>query len=374
MGIMKGGLAVTRFYLDGDLSSLRNADSASAAIEQYRFRDIEGGAEMSLGWSLFESPFDGDHSLGFSEDTLVFDKYVAFCLRVDRKRVPGSVKKIEVDKAIRREAATTGVVSKERKGEIKEAVLLRLMTKATAVPSATEVVIDPDSRIAYVASGQAKAVEIFCELFSTSFPGITLTPLNAISAVQQRMTPDTTHPFGDLQSREDACNFVSETGAMFLTWLWFRDGREMGGNGVIPAFSLYLDRKLAAASEAGSMSVTANPAMPGGLDVALKAVAQGSRLYSARTIAAQDELFFDLALTNELAMSGIKLPKVEIESDSADIEELRLATLILRMDLLTRLCSFVDTAYGEFLDVAMERGAWEREAAQIIKWAQAQSV
>jgi hypothetical protein len=148
----------------------------------------------------------------------------------------------------------------------------------------------------------------------------------------------------------------------------------MGGNGEVPAFSLYLDRKLAAASEAGSMSVTANPAMPGGLDVALKAVAQGSRLYSARTIAAQDELFFDLALTNELAMSGIKLPKVEIESDSADIEELRLATLSLRMDLLTRLCSFVDTAYGEFLDVAMERGAWEREAAQIIKWAQEQSV
>ena len=370
MGILKGGLAVTRFKCTGDTAAFLSAESVCNALSQYRFREIEGGAEMSMGWSLFGSPFDGDHSVGFHEDSVMFDKYIAFCLRIDRKRVPGSVKKIELEKAIRAEAAISGPVSKARKMEIKEAVLLRLMSRATAVPSAIEVVVDPESQIVFLASVQGKSIELFYELFKSSFPESELVPVNACSVVEQRLELGNQNPFSALERKDQALTFLDDAGRMFLTWLWYRDGRDMGGLNDVPTFSLYLDRKLAAANEAGTLSVTANPAREDGLDVAKNAIAEGRRIYSARAIAVQEgELFFDMALTNELTMSGVKLPKVEIEENFDDIDEMRQATFILRMDLLKRVCTFVDAAYGEFLDVAMDDRAWAREEAQIKEWA-----
>lgn len=375
MGILKGGLAVSRFKCEGDLSVFSDVEGVCSVLRQYRFREIESGAEFSLGWSLFEAPFDADHSLGFHEGTVVFDTYIAFCLRVDRKRVPGSVKKIEVEKAIRAEQATGGVVSKARKMEIKDAVLLRLMARATAVPSSVEVVIDPGAGMVYLASAQAKAVDLFCELFKSTFDGVELDPVNACSMVAQRLERGNQNPFSALQLKDEAITFLDERGRMFLTWLWFRGGRDMGGLDGVPAFSLYLDRKLAAASEVGSLSVIASPSMDGGLDVAKKAVAEGRRIYSAKVVAEQDgELFFDLALTNDLTMTGVKLPKVDIEAESGDIEEIRLATLILRMDLLKRLCAFVDVAYGEFLGEAMDEREWAQVERQIAEWAAAEDI
>jgi len=375
MGILKGGLAVTRFKCTGDTAALSSVETVCSALSQYRFREIEGGAEMSMGWSLFGSPFDGDHSLGFHEDSVMFDKYIAFCLRVDRKRIPGSVKKIEVEKALRAEKATNGTVSKERKLEIKETVLLRLLSRATAVPSAVEVVVDPEAQIVYISSAQGKAIELFSELFNSSFPEVELVPMNACSMVEQRLELGNQNPFAALERKDQAVTFLGDPGNMFLTWLWYRDGRDMGGLNGTPTFSLYLDRKLAAASEAGSVSVVANPAREDGLDVAKKAIAEGRRIYSAKAIAAQEgEIFFDLSLTNELTLSGIKLPKVETDADFDDIDDMRLATLILRMDLLKRVCAFVDAAYGEFLDVAMDDRAWAQEQAAIIEWALAGEV
>lgn len=374
MGILKGGLAVTRFKCEGELSVFSNAEAVCDALRQYRFREIEGGGDMSLGWSLFNTPFDSDHSLGFHEDSVMFDRYIAFCLRVDRKRVPGSVRKIEVEKAIRTEAATTGAVSKARKIEIKESVLLRLMARATAVPSAIEVVIDPQENVVYLASTQGKGVEVFYEFFTTTFP-VDLKPMNACSMVEQRLEMNNQNPFAALERKDEAVTFLGDTGNMFLTWLWYRGGRDMGGLDGVPAFSLYLDRKLAAAGEAGSLSVVANPAREDGLDVAKQAIAEGRRIYTARATAAQGgELFFDMTITNELTLSGIKIPKVPMDADSGDIDEIRLATLLIRMDLLNRVCGFVDLAYGEFLAVAMDSQAWKAEHAAIIEWAEADGI
>jgi hypothetical protein len=372
MGFIKGGLAVSRFKVLEGAEIFADTDQLCRALHGYRFRPIEGAAEQAQGWSLFDTPFDEEHALGFCEESIMFDNYAAFCLRIDRKRVPGSVKKVEVEKALRAEKAATGIpLSKARKMEIKENVMLRLLSKATAVPSAVEVVVDIEAGVVYVASGQAKTLDLFLGLIDSTFQGeMELAPLNACSAIERRLELSNQNPFAALQRRDEAVTFLGEAGSMFLTWLWFRDGRDMGGQGGVPAFSLYLDRKLAAASEVGSLSVVASPAMDGGLEVAKKAIAEGRKIYSARAVAAQDgELFFDLALTNELALSGIKLPKVQIDVDYDDVDEMRLATLMLRMDLLKRLCSFVDTAYEEFLGDAMNDREWARIQAQIIEWA-----
>lgn len=372
MGFIKGGIAISRFKILEGSEIFADIDRVCQALNGHCFRPIEGAADQAQGWSLFDTPFDEEHSLGFREETVLFDNYIAFCLRVDRKRVPGSVKKIEVDKAIRAERVTSGApVSKARKMEIQESVMLRLLTRATAVPSAVEVLVDREAGVIYVASGQAKALDIFLGLLDTTFPDtLGLAPVNACSAVERRLELDNQNPFASIQRKEDAINFLGDTGDMFLTWLWFRGGRDMGGQNGTPAFSLYLDRKLAAASEVGSLSVIASPTVDGGLDVAKKAIAEGRKIYSARAVAAQDgELFFDLALTNELTLSGIKLPKVQVEGEYDDIDEMRLASLILRVDLLKRLCSFVDTAFEEFLDEAMDEREWARVQAQIIEWA-----
>lgn len=377
MGFIKGGIAISRFKILAGSEIFTDIDQVCQALHGYRFRPIEGAAEQSLGWSLFDTPFDEDHSLGFREETVLFDNYVAFCLRIDRKRVPGSVKKIEEDKAIRAERNTTGApVSKARKMELKEAVLLRLLSRATAVPAAVEVLVDLEGGVIYVATGQAKNLNIILELLQSTFTeALELLPVNACSAVERRLELDNQNPFAAIQRKDEAVTFLGDTGKMFLTWLWFRDGRDMGGLNGVPAFSLYLDRKLAAASEVGSLSVVASPAMDGGLEVAKKAIAEGRKIYTARAVASQDgELFFDLALTNELTLSGIKLPKVQVEAESADVDELRLATLILRMDLLKRLCAFVDAAYEEFLGEAMDAREWSRVHAQIIEWANADEI
>jgi hypothetical protein len=376
MGFIKGGITVSRFKISGGSEIFDDIDGVCHSLHGYRFRPIEGAAEQSQGWALFDTPFDDEHSLGFCEDTVLFDNYLAFCLRVDRKRIPGSVKKIEVDKAIRAEKATSGAISKARKLEIKESVLLRLLARATAVPSSVEVLVDREGGVIYVATGQAKTLGLLQELMNSTFSdALELEPINACAAVERRLELENQNPFAAIQRKDQAVDFLGETGNMFLTWLWFRDGRDMGGQNGIPVFSLYLDRKLAAASEVGSVSVTASAAMEGGLEVAKKAIFEGRKIYSARAVAVQDgELFFDVVLTNELALSGIKLPKVQIESDSVDVDEVRLATLLLRIDLLKRLCSFVDAAFEEFLDAAMDERRWAQVQAQITEWAGSEEV
>lgn len=377
MGFIKGGLTISRFKILEGSEIFADTDRVFQALHNFRFHPIEGASDQAQGWSLFDTPFDEEHSLGFREETVLFDNYFAFCLRVDRKRVPGSVKKIEVDKAIRAERVTSGApVSKARKMEIKDSVMLHLMARATAVPAATEVLVDREAGVIYVATGQTKNLEVFLGLLENTFSGeVKMGLLNACSAVERRLELDNQNPFAAIQRKDEALNFLRDTGNMFLTWLWFRGGRDMGGQNGVPAFSLYLDRKLAAASEVGSLSVVASTTVDGGLTVAKKAIAEGRKIYSARAVADQHgELFFDLALTNELTLSGIKLPKVQVEGEFDDIDEMRLATLILRIDLLKRLCAFVDAAYEEFLDEAMDDREWARVEAQISEWANSDEI
>lgn len=97
-------------------------------LKQFAFRDIDDIPEMqSQGWTSFEDMLDTD----WAEAPPQKGAYLVFSLRLDSRRIPAGVVKKHLALALRQEKErmreqNKTFISRERKKELKEQVLLRL--------------------------------------------------------------------------------------------------------------------------------------------------------------------------------------------------------------------------------------------------------
>ena len=184
MGIMSSSVALTRYMTMGKprepfLETVRDA------LARHAVRDIDGETEVkSVGWTGFEKHFTKE----FDPEHLACGEYLAFCLRIDKKSLPGKVVRKCVSIESRKKLSETNrqFLSKEEKLEIRERVEAGLLTKIPAAPSVFDVLWDLTEDEVWLFSTQKAAKEEFETLFNKSF-GMTLIPLFPYTLAENRL-------------------------------------------------------------------------------------------------------------------------------------------------------------------------------------------
>lgn len=156
-------------------------------LKQFAFRDIDDIPEMqALGWVCFEDMLDSDWAAAPPEK----GAYIVFSLRLDMRRIPAGVIKKHLALALREEKNRMreqgkNFISRERKKELKEQVLLRLRQRFLPVPGEFNVLWATDKNEVWFASTQNKMIDLFMEEFLKTFELHLeqLTPYNLAAAM-----------------------------------------------------------------------------------------------------------------------------------------------------------------------------------------------
>lgn len=170
MSFLKSSTSLTRYRITDTVpSSLW--PQVPDKLRQFNFKDIdEISEERSSGWVTFEDMLDTLWNLNPAEK----GQYLAFSLRLDTRRVPPAVIKKHTALAIKEEEARNRemgkkFVSRERKKELKEQVMLKLRMRFLPIPAEFQVVWNTATSMVYFASTQTKMLELFEELFIRTF-------------------------------------------------------------------------------------------------------------------------------------------------------------------------------------------------------------
>ncbi|MDL2266703.1 recombination-associated protein RdgC [Desulfovibrio sp. OttesenSCG-928-G15] len=177
MSFLKTSTSFTRYRITDPVASSLWAEVPDR-LRKNSFTDIdELPEERSFGWTSFEDMLDTSFALAPVEK----GEYLAFCLRLDTRRVPPAVVKKHLALALRKEEAQLRemgkkFVSRERKKELKEQVMLRLRMRFLPIPAEFQVIWNTAESRVYFASTQQKMLDMFEELFIKTFE-LHLTPI-----------------------------------------------------------------------------------------------------------------------------------------------------------------------------------------------------
>ena len=170
MGFANSSCSFTRFrVLDSMTDEQWNA--VPDKLRQYAFQDIDELPEMQAhGWVCFEDMLDSQWRTAPPQK----GAYFVFSLRLDTRRIPAGVVKKHLALALREEkermqAQGKNFISRERKKELKEQVLLRLRQRFLPVPAEFNVIWNTARNEVWFASTQNRMIDLFMEFFLQSF-------------------------------------------------------------------------------------------------------------------------------------------------------------------------------------------------------------
>lgn len=168
-------------------------------LRKNSFRDIDDlPEERSIGWTAFEDMLDST----FAVHPIEKGVYLAFCLRLDTRRVPPAVLKKHTAIALRKEEVQMRemgkkFISRERRKELKEQVALRLRMRFLPVPAEFQVVWNTAEDVVYFTSTQQKMLDTFEDIFVRTFE-LHITPLSpyelAAATIKDSPRLDTLEP------------------------------------------------------------------------------------------------------------------------------------------------------------------------------------
>lgn len=198
MSFLKTSTSFTRFRITDPVpAELWN--EITDRLRQNSFQDIdELPEERSLGWTAFEDLLD----VTFNRNPVEKGHYLAFCLRLDTRRVPPAVIKKHLAVALRKEEEQMReqgkkFVSRDRKKELKEQVELRLRMRFLPIPAEFQVIWNTAENLVYFASVQQKMLDAFEDIFVRTFE-LHLAPLSpyelAVSLLGDNQRLDTLEP------------------------------------------------------------------------------------------------------------------------------------------------------------------------------------
>ena len=258
--------------------------------------------------------------------------YFTFSLRLDTRRIPPAIIKKQLSLAMKAEkekleAQGKKFISRERKKELKEQVLLRLRQRFLPTPAEFNVVWEPDRNEVWFASTQGKMIDLFMEAFLNSFE-LHLEQIEPYS-LAEGLLDDV--EMGKLDSSEST-RFTGEPGSdglmlgnvlgeEFLTWLWFQSDVAPGA---------FVDKD--------------------------------GQPFSVRL--EKDELAFQLTLSaDDFTLGSMKLPKVEKPAEDEDPD----AMLLERFYMMEVCLGLLESLYATFLRLRLS-AAWGETVQEITAW------
>lgn len=170
MGFANSSCSFTRFRIIDPVTDALLSEIPER-LARFAFRDIEDLPEMQgYGWVSFEDMFDATW-----ESAPPFKgQYIVFSLRLDTRRIPAGVIKKHVALAIKEEKQRLAqnnqkFISRERKKELREQIILKLRERFLPVPAEFNTIWNMQNGEVWFASVQGKMIELFMEYFLNSF-------------------------------------------------------------------------------------------------------------------------------------------------------------------------------------------------------------
>lgn len=226
-----------------NLEAIRDMDvnSVEELLRGKQFTPIDDTPDvLSYGWT----PVGDINDLDFQE-TIARGEYMLWAMRVDKRSIPSSVMRNEVSKVVKDELQRTGreFLSRERLGEIKEQVSLRLRSKMPPTPKTVQVVYDPSAKQVYVGSTSKTDIEYFIDLVQDTFGEVAL-PWNPADHAEEVLGAKIVDKLNAMEKETGNADYkiISD----FLFWLWWKTETYKGGECKVPSgtYSAYVDGKI----------------------------------------------------------------------------------------------------------------------------------
>ncbi|MDR3641179.1 MAG: hypothetical protein P4L39_07635 [Humidesulfovibrio sp.] len=177
MSILSASLGLTRYRVVEEIPDSLWREVPKRLTDN-AFHDIDATVdERSWGWCNLDNMLDMD----WADSPPEKGHYMCFGLRLDTRRIPPAVFKKHCMIALAQELAQAkqegkSFISKDRRREIKDQVMLRLRARSLPVPAVFDAVWNTQSGRVLFASTNSKAKTLFEDHFNLSF-GLTLEPL-----------------------------------------------------------------------------------------------------------------------------------------------------------------------------------------------------
>lgn len=169
MGFVSSSSSFTRFRSLDTLDD-KQIINIPDNLKKFAFTDIDDLPEIrSFGWVNFDDFLDS----AWLESPPQKGEYFVFSLRLDTRRIPVGVVKKHLLLALREEksrlADGQNFISRERKKEIRDQVMLKLRQRFLPVPAVFDVIWNIRKNEIWFASTQEKMIDLFMECFLTTF-------------------------------------------------------------------------------------------------------------------------------------------------------------------------------------------------------------
>lgn len=267
----------------------------SDKLRKHVFTPTPGPDGKRVGWVGLGDPLDLDFSFGID-----FGRFLAFSLRIDERKPSSAAIKIRLAEAIKEEtAANGGKVSGKRKKELKEAIAATVTSKADFIPSLADCIWDVDAQRLYVSTASESVLAILLELFHKTF-GVTPAPISP---------------------KADMAEIFAKA---------FRESISVDGGTEVSANGCSVTLATPEQQEDKAHVVVVNN--QGAVATALE---EGLRITKMALLAVDGEQETTFSLADDLAISGLKLPKGE-KGDDAD------ATFLLKAEVCAHAAHIVE--------------------------------
>lgn len=375
MGFANSSCSFTRFRIIDPVSPALLNEIPQRLI-QFSFRDIEELPEMQgHGWVCYEDMLDSqwDAAPPFKGE------FAIFSLRLDTRRIPAGVIKKHLALAIKDEKqklANEGkkFVSRERKKELREEVLLKLRKHFLPVPAEFNVLWDLQSGEVWFASIQAKMIDLFQEYFLQTFDLHLeqLTPYNLAlnllgeDRASQLDSIKATRFVGD-NADEESQSLDTILGEEFLTWLWYQSDTAPGSftDALGRQFNVYMEQRIVVQGGSGEKKETAT--VSGSLSPLREArfgLGTGKKVARALLRIEQESLVFQFTLrADDFSLGSLKTPKLDAGDKDDDPDALFLEKIFLIESCL----KLLDWIYLGFLNLRLS-AQWQEEVGNMAKW------
>lgn len=371
MSFASGSSSFARFRIVDPVSAALSQEIPQRLL-QFAFRDIEDLPEMQAhGWVCFDDMLDS----AWEAAPPFKGEFAAFSLRLDTRRIPAAVIKKHLALAVRAEKAEgKKFVSRERKKELREQVLLSLRERFLPVPGEFNVLWNLQSNEVWFASVQTKMLDLFQEYFLNTFDLHLdqLTPYNLASflldenQLSQLDSIKATSFAG--QGEDDAGKPIDQIlGEEFLTWLWYQSDTspDFFRDAENKPFNVYMEQKIVVQGGQGQQRETA--AVSGSLSPLREArfgLGTGKKVVRALIRLEQESLVFQFTLKAEdFCLAGLRTPKI----DATDRDDDPDALFLEKIFLIETCLKLLDSLYSRFLNLRLSP-QWPTEVAAMGQW------
>lgn len=366
MGLLANTVSICQFTVVGALPADNLLEWAGNRLQQHAFQSIEGGSEeQSVGWVQLDDFEATDFALPGSYSR---DHYLTFSLRRDRRRVPAGLLKAHLERAEQQFLAEhPGLqrVPKPKREELREAVRGALLARTLPVPATFDAVWDTRTGRLTLATLNSQVVELFENLFKTSFDGLRLIAVHpmARAAGLQDEAGRSALAAADRAASDAVLEQIRDNlwlGWDFLRWLVDRtldasgryrvqaDGPAQAGED----FVAYLNDRLvlSGSGDEGLQKITAAGPQDR-FDEVLAALETGKCISEATLYLEKGEWQWKLTLKGEtFQFGGFRCPRVKLEKDDlVDKDTERQAIFLERMYLLESGLQLFDSLLLNFL-------------------------